>query len=223
MTTKTKAPKIPKAPTSPDFSGGLPWDYYRLTLHVPGKLYGGIPKNPHIIEAWLESREMGDRVSKTADEMGDQLASQAKLIKMQQGFKKDNDLGLYIEARQVRAMLKDSALVLRPLLEVTNFKAKLAARVFVFPAMLPLGKADPDGSDERVIHVMTPMGPRDSLKEVDYMENVYIDATMKVLHDKVITHALLENVLEYAAEVGLGADRSQGGGRFTWTLTPVTP
>jgi hypothetical protein len=98
-------------------------------------------------------------------------------------------------------------------LDVKNFKSKLAERVFVEPAMILLGK-EPDGTDERVVHVMTAMGPRSSFKKYDYYDAPEISFTLKVLNDGVVTEHHLRTILEYAQDNGLGADRSQGFGQF---------
>ena len=191
----------------------LQWTSYKLTMEVE-RLYGGIPKNPTVIGSWLESRGIINPalVQETIESV--EVAED----KFWNGFKQ-NGAGLYVEARQVKAMLKDAANVVKTMVEVKNLKNKLADRLVVTPEHLSLRKAEPDGVLERAIHVETARGPRDALKRVDYVDNVKVSCTIRVLDDKVITENILRGCLEYAAEFGLGADRSQGGGRFTWTLT----
>ena len=59
-----------------------------------------------------------------------------------------------------------------------------------------------------------------ALKRADYVDNVVVAVKLKVLDDGVITESVLRDILEYAAEGGVGADRSQGGGHInSWELT----
>jgi len=198
----------------------LKWNTYTLTLHVQ-RLYGGVPKNPDVIRDWLASKGITDE--KAVADAQQAMSLQAAQEKVWNGFK-SNGKGLYIECRQVKAMLKDSANVVKKLLEVKNLKNKLAERVFVTSLdgtdMIMLGKAKPDGTLERAIHVDTALGPRDALKRADYVDNVVVAVKLKVLDDGVITESVLRDILEYAAEGGVGADRSQGGGHInSWELT----
>jgi len=109
----------------------------------------------------------------------------------------------------------------------TNLKAKLAERLFVVEApvyFLRDGKqlAKVDGTEERAIHVMTPMGPRNALKRFDFIEpGATVSFSLKVLDDGLVTQDLIEVLLEYAGQNGLGADRSQGSGQFKVTKFTV--
>ena len=201
----------------------LKWNTYTLTLQVQ-RLYGGVPKNPDVIKDWLASKGITEPQAITEAQQA--MSLQAAQEKVWNGFK-SNGNGLYIECRQVKAMLKDAANVVKKVVEVKNLKNKLAERVFVqstagdpsLQDLICLGKQKPDGTLERAIHVDTAMGPRDALKRADYVDNVTVAVRLKVLDDGVVTEPLLRDILEYAVEVGLGADRSQGGGHITsWEL-----
>ena len=139
------------------------------------------------------------------------------------GFKHD-EAGLYIEGRQVKAMLKEAASVLRVRFDIAAFKSKVAERLYVTDQRIHLGVSEPTGSDERPIHVQTPQGPRSALKRSDYVDNAQLKFTIKALDDpmktireknKVLPSAYVPALLEYASENGLGADRSQENGKFS--------
>ncbi len=65
---------------------------------------------------------------------------------------------------------------------------------------------------------MTARGPRTALKRSDYISGVKLVCRLEVLDDNFITESMLRTILDYASENGLGADRSQGYGTFTYEL-----
>lgn len=207
---------------------------YSLELHVD-EIAGGLPRDPEMVRRWQEATlarrvavegtpTVDEAVEATIESLGDQVA--------------DRDAGgwigfasptgsLCIEQRQIKAMLKEAANVVRPMMpiggKVIPLRARLAERVFVLPKwieVLPL-RSQPDETRERPIHVMTAMGPRDSLKRVDVCTNVDLRCTLKVLNDGIFTEERLNTLLEYAGLNGVGADRSQGMGTFTHSLIPL--
>lgn len=215
------------------------FDSYRLDLDVE-RLVGGIPKHPEIVKRWQEARwkdnpilQVGDPATpeeaaeRTIELLGDQISDEEKGIWTT--FVEHPDGGFAIESRQVKAMLKEAANVLRTMLpvhgKVIPLRARLAERVFVEPNLLPVtgvlnddGEL-PTGTIERPIHVMTARGPRTALKRTDYIDRAQITCTLKVLKDGMFDEKLLVPILDYATKNGLGTDRSQGAGVFTYTLT----
>ena len=188
------------------------WRHYTVTLQFHDKIVGGIPKSKEMIEGWLKSRGMDDLVDQTVEQMGDQLDE--TIDTMWTGFKSDDE-GLYIESRQIKAMFKEAANIIRHAIGFKGFmRARVAEKVFIAPSRVYLGVKQPTGWEEKPIHVMTRQGPRDALKRYDYVEGARITFNLKVLDDEMITDEHLESILEYAQEGGLGADRAQGMGKF---------
>lgn len=164
-----------------------------------------------------------------AETLAKTRAAEAEQVKaVWTGFAQDGQ-GLYLEARCVKSMFKEAANVMRALLETSgptngrhrdpgkrfkNYRSKLAERVFVEGNRVDLGAKEPDGTEDRPIHVMTPQGPRTALKRYDYVEPRELAFTVKVLKDELVDEDVLRLLLEYAGENGLGADRSQGFGTF---------
>ena len=185
------------------------WIKYHVAIQIRDRIMGGIPKDPEIIKGWLQARGLEELAEQTVEEMGEQLVTGAW-----NGFKADED-GLYIEGRQVKAMFKEAANVMR---HVIGFKgpmrARLAERLVIKPDRIHLGAKEPSGYLERPIHVMTRMGPRDALKRTDYVEKPKLLFDVWLLDDGMITDEHLRQLLEYAGETGLGADRSQDEGKF---------
>jgi len=201
---------------------------YQVVLRFEDRVCGGIPKHPNVIRAWVEARTGYDderaeeiiKEAKNAMQATDTLGEKEE-IKAWTGFKVD-DCGLYLESRQVMAMLKESANVLKgikgsePIIKIKNLKARLAERVFVEPSkiyLLPM-RQEPDGYEEHTIRVMTPRGPRSAIKRFDYIEGARVEFTLRVLDDGLIGEAELRQILDLAEHLGLGANRSQGYGQF---------
>lgn len=212
------------------------WIDYSLTLQVE-RLVGGIPKHPAIIKRWQEAHLSGKAgepsaeaaTEGTVDLLGAQALDPEEVISgIWTGFvEKDGDLA--IEARLVKAMLKESANIVRVLPgalqrgKAIPLRARVAERVFVEPhVILLIDKNDKPvrepQSAERPIHVMTAQGPRTALKRTDYVEDVTLRCTLSVLNDGLITEQILRLILDHAARNGLGTDRSQGNGTFTYEL-----
>lgn len=195
------------------------WQYYRVKIKVRDRLVGGYPKNPDAEAAMLKARGLEDLIPPQPD-LSTLTEEEQKEIKINAvekswiGFK-TNGNGPYLESRCIKAMFKECANILKgpELLNIKNFKSKIAERVFVEPTEIVMGR-QPDGTDERVVHVMTAMGPRSSIKFFDYYNQPEIEFRLKVLTDGVVKDSHLKTILEYAQENGLGADRSQGYGQF---------
>ena len=188
------------------------WRHYTVTLQFRDKIVGGIPKSAEMIVGWLKARKRSELIDQTIEEMGDQLDE--TIDTMWTGFKAD-EKGLYIETRQIKAMFKEAANIIRHAIKFQGFmRARVAEKVFIYPDRVYLGVAEPSGWEEKPIHVMTRQGPRNALKRYDYVEKPRITFNLRVLDDDTFTDEHLEAILEYAQEGGLGADRAQGMGKF---------
>lgn len=213
------------------------WKRIAVTIAIKNRIVGGIPTNPNLIKGWIAASmpdvaeaEREKLAAKTAQELPAAVEEASKA--MWTTFKVDTT-GLYIENRQVKAMFKESANILRDMLvkadkrakgegksRFTNLKSKLAERLFVEEEKIYLFRNDkpiakPDGSEERAIHVITAMGPRTALKRVDYVQApATIKFNLRLLDDGVIDTELVKVLLEHSSYNGLGTDRSQGNGLF---------
>jgi len=213
---------------------------YAFTLHVPGRLMGGVPKDPRVIEGWLRKttgvtndQEIREMVRETLIDLGydpgvdinvapelfdaaiKQIAGQAKT----NGFKSD-ERGLYIESRQLKALIKESVNIAfagerwGPTKKAA--RAFVAERVFVAPDRLYLGRQEPDGRLQKIGHVYGPKGERSTLTYVEYVEDVTITGEVWVWQD-CIRPDQWRTIWIHAERNGLGADRSQGYGTFEVT------
>lgn len=221
------------------------WQKLTVEISLRDRIVGGVPTNPNMISGWLAAKmpdvsEAEREVLKEATVAELPGLVEEKASGMWTTFKKD-DQGIFLEDRQVKAMFKESANILRELLikdeakgkkgekatksRFTNLKSRLAERLFVDEKRLYFvrgGKklTEADGAEERAIDVMTAQGPRTALKKFDFVEApATISFTVSFLRDGVVDKGLIETLLEHSSKNGLGADRSQGNGTFTYKVT----
>ena len=89
------------------------------------------------------------------------------------------------------------------------------------PSPLCVTFSEPDGTEQRFVQVMTRQGPRSTIKYIDYLEKPTLNFQLKVLEDGIITEEILTSIFEYGAIHGLGQERSQGWGRYEFTITEI--
>jgi hypothetical protein len=228
---------------------GIPadlWTLYGARLAFRDKLIGGIPKAPNLIEGWLRSKagiddpqdlrlavlrtmeEVRGPTSEAAIEDGLVEAGALASQKRTTGFKVDVD-GLYVEGRQVKAMLKESTNIVfagerwGPTRKAS--RAFFAERVFVEPDKLRLGVHEPTGVELVVGHLVGPTGPRSTLTNYEYVERATIEFRVLVLRD-CISAGQWRDIWSHAQENGFGTLRSQGHGRFDvvqWECLSLAP
>lgn len=221
---------------------------YRIELTFTAKIMGGVPRDPKIIEGWLRSKagisdehEIRQAMLRTLTELGvnltgaetfDELVTASEALAAQRqtnGFKRD-DQGLYIEARQVKAMLKESVNILfagdRWGRTKKGPRSYTAERLFVAPDRIHLGRMEPDGVDMVIGHVTGPQGPRSTLAYHEYVEQASItfsiDSTDAAPGSKGAPTDCIDPehwplIWMHAEANGLGALRSQGHGQFAVT------
>jgi len=206
---------------------------YEVEEQFRDKVYGGIPKSEEMIVPWLVGRgvpkpvaeELAVSISlgiKSKGERQEEVEElEPEVSKAWTGFLSDDE-GLYVEARQVKASLKEAANILyrtpaykRQLL---GYRQVINHGVFVHPDKIRLMKDGevvkrPDGWDESPIHVMGPRGERTALKRQDYVRNATIIYQIWVTGGLLSEH-LLKTMLTLNQEQGRGASRSQGAGTF---------
>jgi len=194
---------------------------YRVEIRFRERILGGIPKAKELIVPWLKGRGVP---AKAVEELAEEVEAEVEALPREDletavwtTFKRDGD-GVYIEERQIKALLKEAAFVLG-LTRKARFRDSVAHGLFVKPERIHLTRGgeqvkEPDGYIESAIHVMTARGPRSALKRCDYVEKV--DAGFEVwVAAPAITKEDLKQLFTLGQEIGLGASRSQGYGKFT--------
>lgn len=207
---------------------------------------GGVPKDPKLIEGWLRAkagitdteeirmvllRTLAEQGADVSPEMTyEEVEAAAEKIagsKETTGFKR-GEHGLYIEARQVKAALKESTNILFAGQRVGPTKkgprSYLAENVFVAPDQIWLDRTEPDGIEMVIGHVSGPQGPRSTLGYHEYTLRSAIEFDVLVTHD-VIPHDWWPELWTHMEENAIGALRSQGYGKFdilAWNRVELT-
>lgn len=211
------------------------FDTYKVTILIKD-IVGGKPATPDMIEAWVdatnkekleaERQKIKEAHMDTLPELADEKADKQSCV-----FARVDGV-LCIEGRQIKAMLKEAGNIIKQIAPagdgktapIAALKSKVADQVFVVEDYIPLGRGngiyitEPDDRPERPIHVITARGPRTSIKRVEVVRDVEVTFTVKRRkgRDKgAVPEKVLLAILDYAQEVGLGADRSQGFGCFS--------
>lgn len=201
------------------------YDVYLCTIVFRGRLCGGVPRNKELIKAWvMAGTEHNDELTETQTQEAKDAIINDVAEKSWIGFFEDAEKGLWLHTRNVKAALKQGASMLR----ITKDKIG-SKQIFAEGSEIKgLGGSDriyldrkvPDGTDEKPIHVMTAQGPRTALKRFDYVTQPKISFEIWVLktaagEKRHIGEEDIVYVLTFLQENGIGADRSQGEGKFS--------
>lgn len=192
------------------------------------ELHGGIPSDPRVVEAWLRTKFAEDSddvlrelVVETMKERN--LDADAAILEVAQskhltGFKRDPDRGLYIEGRQLKACLKESANIAWPSERwgptKKGTKSYFAEHLFVEEERLYV--FDEDGNhvtsptDIFRSFVKTRFGSSFVLEE--YVEDAYLK--FHITTDCDFKPQQWGELWVRAETNGIGASRSQGFGQF---------
>src|SRR5215204_761973 len=216
-------------------------------LLAPSRLMGGVPKDPKIIQGWLRTKagvtqaddlfnfqfrtvfengslgiseeEFNALPANKKHEMLEQLTEEYAEEKSTNGFKQDEG-GLYIEARQLKAMIKESTNILFAKEKWGKTgkgpKGFVAERAFLQPSRIHLGREMPDGVELVVGHVEDKAGKRSTLTLHEYVEGATINFQLEIVRDQV-SYDQWAMLFTHAERNGLGALRSQGYGQFEVT------
>lgn len=216
---------------------------YGVTLQFRSRVLGGIPKDPKLIEGWLRSKagiddaeEVRQAMLRTLIELGaevtpdmtfeqlEEASNHLAAVKQTQGFKLDGG-GLFVEDRQVKAMLRESVNILyageRWGTTKKGPKNFFNERVFVDPERIHFTRdgqpvKEPDGVELMIVHIEDARGRRSSLAYHEYLERVEMSFDVIVLQNLIEAHRWPELWI-HAEENGFGASRSQSFGRFDVT------
>lgn len=207
-----------------EFNARTLYTIYRVTLATRDKLCGGMPKNPDLIKGWISAVTGGhdDAITEAQTKEARDALLDATTERSWNTFPAD-EKGLFVWSRQVKALFKECASMLRITTQKIGSKQILqhgfeikgpdvADRIY-------LTKPKPDGFDEGPIHVQTAQGPRTAIKRVDFVTDVRVSFEIWVLttepgEKRHVGEKEIRAMLTFGQENGFGADRSQGRGKF---------
>ncbi len=189
---------------------------YTMELQFRDKIYGGVPKNPEVLNTFLQIQGMPEELSEEYEEEAD-LDAQAE--KYWTGFRKD-ETGIFIRDFQIKAMLKETASVLGITTQKRGSKAILQHGLFIKPPRIHLldeqgnPKKEPDGYDDIVGSPKGPGGRRSIIRRVDYALRPRIRFRVYLLDGGKLSEEDLRKCFELGQEDGLGSLRSYEAGKF---------
>lgn len=212
---------------------------YEVKLQVTDLLLGGLPKDPELIKGFLEGRAKKARTPEEKEQLTKKIAKEIKqkengeidYVKEEEKswttFKSD-ETGLYIEERQIKALLRE-AMSTQRLSSIPGFRDQINHGVFTNPDKIHLkrennGKPEvikkPDKHVEDIGHGMSARGPRSFIKRSDAVEGPAIKFELLVAKSQhpskeiPINTKRLKDMFLLGQSIGLGANRSQGYGKF---------
>lgn len=209
------------------------WPYqFKATAHIE-TLAGGIPSDPNVAKGWLDSKLrtndelIMELVATTMIERGiseEEAVQEVSKLKHLNGFKKD-DSGLYIEGRQIKAMLKEAVMIAANEGKIASkdwgnpdnrnylkgIKGWFPEHVHVLENRVHLGVDKPSGVMQRFVHTHRGTG----IQYEEYVDDAKIEFTVITDHD--FTEEQWAMIFLTGEQQGIGASRSQGYGKFTIT------
>jgi hypothetical protein len=204
--------------------------FRKFSVHIQFRdvILGGRPMAQDLLERWLKEREV--KISSGQDlqcvRRSDLKAIKSTDIKASawNTFESDKE-GLFIEERNVKGMLRDAGLMSK-VGKHSGFPDIVRNGIFTKPEKIHLKRngstlKKPDGYIDRVAHPKVRCRTRGVLKRLDFVRQPTIDFELWVasvtLSDEEVRSLFLQG-----QEVGLGASRTQGFGKFDANLQPLS-
>jgi len=203
------------------------WRTLRVVIQIREKLYAGKPASLKAADAMLKARGLDEFVAEAVDIVdpveraaaAEEIAETAGLCEFS---RRDNKPGIWIPSNNVKAGFKENHQVLGYRVAVRGSRGALAEGIFVAGIdgdsdWIYLGEK-PDGIDTSVTHSEGPKGPVTAIKRNEYVIRPKITFDVMIANAKAVADKIsddeLADVLVHYGEHGLGANRSQGNGKF---------
>jgi hypothetical protein len=211
---------------------------FKATLSL-ASVVGGVPSDPKVAEGWLRSKlqETDERIQEmVAQVMEERKVTESEAVtivnnlKNLNGFKRTSGGQLFIEGRQVKAMLKEATSIAVAVnkIQMTGWGATkkwltkfLPEHVFVVDTTIVLKHLDendalvafkePTGIHQQFVHTFR----GSAIQYQEYCDDAVIEFT--VISDHNFTTRDWKMIWTTAEKNGLGASRSQGYGTFAVT------
>lgn len=204
------------------------WVVYEVEIEYEKPVLGGIPKAKDVIAKWVESRakkkgrppeEIQKMVEKISDEV--YISGEEEVERLWTTFKADEN-GLYIEDRNIKAMLREAATTLGYFRGQGSMQRKQTFQhgLVIKPYKVRFYRdgeviKEPEATQERPVLIDYKGTPMAALKK----EDVILPGARSKFYIAVIDNDAFKrddfvNMLELCQEIGIGAARSQQFGKF---------
>jgi hypothetical protein len=216
------------------------WTHYRVRLDFLTRVCASVPADPELVAQWIKARspdvkppgalsieEINEEVLASIERGEGEIDESFSLLVFQR-----HDGQIVQRAATIRAHIKDCARVLSAQF-LGRIKGERAFSTRVINGVyhdehqywLPLLRPDgapitsADGERDKPIHARGPQGqPINALKRYEYVEPpVIMEFGLKVL-GRSISRTDLDHIFSYGGVHGYGGERSDGEGRYHYTL-----
>jgi len=208
------------------------YDIWRVKIKLRNVVYGGVPKDPKIIQKWID--EKIKKAIKAGHDITPEIAEEERKRIMETlnldedskwcGFKdiyQGEEVGPYLDGYNFKAMIREGATQTGAML--LRFSNNRGLRQHYQHGMhvkagdgksdiIRLGKVD--GQEEFVGHVKTPQGEKSILSRHDYVGSRELEFQVWSLAVGILDDELLATILKATQEIGLGACRSRELSKF---------
>ena len=188
------------------------WTKWKVALRI-NRIYGGQPVRPDVYDKWLEMR--GFRPAEIKAKIEEARAA-GTITDEDEGRGcttfPANDDGPYLDAYQVKAMMREAMTVTGMAKKHRGLRQALQHGVFVSPQEIPLGR-DIEGAEEKIVHAMTPKGKIAAFQRSDFIVDADVEFEVKTC-SPMFFQTTLTTLLEVGSEIGLGANRTRGKSKF---------
>ena len=217
------AKRSPEPPTSPAPAPKAPyWHCFTGTLQFRDRVYGGLPRNEHMFDAWQKAKAFPPEI---AQENREDVGELEESVEAGETVFRRDATGLHLREFQLKAACKEATQRLGLYQKLKRNEDQLGLRswqqtgFYCLPKRLYLVRdgthvMEPDGSEEAQGRVPTPKGPKSILRKSEYVERASCTFQLRMLPFKGFGLDELTAVLALAQEIGLGSWRSHGGGTF---------
>lgn len=187
--------------------------HFKIVLTT--EMLGTAPKDPDIYQTYIESKKPDNNTDE------EYLTVEKIEERGWTGFHSDEN-GLFIYDYMIRGFLKNAGNVLKESLKLKAVKSKIDQFVFVFPRKIYIGKIEPDGSLKRSLRINGPSGPRVCIAKSDFVNaRTVLDFDIKIVPNKDINMATIDQIMEYGQLCGIGQFRNGSYGRFVALNEPI--
>ena len=202
---------------------------YRVSIQIRNRIVGGIPKNIETLKAMVRGSTLPPEMQKPmVEKIADEVDATPEEPPTLTTFKKD-EKGLYIEERQVKALLKEAASV-KQLTKKWGLRDGIQHGLFIKPECIHMFDANKKLITEITdtfyapVHIKnSPKGPRSAIKSGDFVSKPLLETFEVWLATPVITDEEVKLMFTLGQEIGLGANRSQSEGKFDLVEFAVIP
>ena len=201
---------------------------YKVKLSFISPILGSAPADKAVYEKYVASKKPEATPEEIQQETAliPDLPPDSELGRMI--FRVDPDTkNIIFLPHQIRGFMKEAASAVTGKGELSAFRSKIDRFVFIFPQdKIPIMKdgnpiQQPDGTNERPLRAVTPLGPRVTLVSSDEIgpgATAEFEIGVLPLAQKEVTGDMLSYWFQYGQLQGISQWRNGGYGRFTFTL-----